>query len=117
MFDFPLKFNFTLQFLNLTNLRMCLACMYVLLRTLRAMVQSAFLFQSIFKPNDYICLFFFHQAVVYMLKHIASSNGGAIITGLLCLAILIGLKKVNERFKSKLPVPIPAELLVVMLSF
>ena len=52
-----------------------------------------------------------------MLKHIASSNGGAIITGLLCLAILILLKKVNERFKNKLPVPIPAELLVVMLSF
>jgi len=51
-----------------------------------------------------------------MLKHIASSNGGAIITGLLCLAILILLKKVNERFKNKLPVPIPAELLVVMLS-
>lgn len=78
------------------------------------MVQSAFFCKS----NGYICLFvFFHQAVVYMLKHIASSNGGAIITGLLCLAILIGLKKVNERFKSKLPVPIPAELLVVMLSF
>ena len=68
------------------------------------------------RMTTFVC-FFFHQAVVYMLKHIASSNGGAIITGLLCLAILIGLKKVNERFKSKLPVPIPAELLVVMLSF
>jgi len=56
------------------------------------------------------------KAVVYMLKHIASSNGGAIITGLLCLAILIGLKKVNERFKNKLPVPIPAELLVVVVG-
>jgi len=65
--------------------------------------------------TTFVCLFF--QAVVYMLKHIASSNGGAIITGVLCLAILIGLKKVNERFKNKLPVPIPAELLVVMLSF
>lgn len=82
------------------------------------MVQSAFLFHSILLVellHLFVC--FFHQAVVYMLKHIASSNGGAIITGLLCLAILIGLKKVNERFKSKLPVPIPAELLVVMLSF
>ena len=48
-----------------------------------------------------------------MLKHIASSNGGAIITGVLCLLILIGLRYVNDRFKSKLPVPIPGELLVV----
>ena len=48
-----------------------------------------------------------------MLEHIASSNGGAIITGVLCLLILIGLRQVNDRFKSKLPVPIPGELLVV----
>ena len=67
---------------------------------------------SLSRMTTFVCLF--HQAVVYMLKHIASSNGGAIITGLLCLAILIALKKVNERFKNKLPVPIPAELLVVM---
>ena len=67
--------------------------------------------------NDclFVCLIF--QSVIFMLKHIASSNGGAIITGVLCLAVLIGLKKVNERFKNKLPVPIPAELLVVILSF
>ena len=76
------------------------------------MVRLRYWSRVFFKSNDYVCLF--HQAVVYMLKHIASSNGGAIITGLLCLAILIALKKVNERFKNKLPVPIPAELLVVM---
>ena len=55
----------------------------------------------------------FLQKVIYMLKHIASSNGGAIITGVLCLLILIGLRHVNDRFKSKLPVPIAGELLVV----
>ena len=55
----------------------------------------------------------FLQKVIYMLEHIASSNGGAIITGVLCLLILIGLRQVNDRFKSKLPVPIPGELLVV----
>lgn len=56
------------------------------------------------------------KKVIYMLKHIASSNGGAIITGVLCLLILIGLRYVNDRFKSKLPVPIPGELLVVVIG-
>lgn len=48
-----------------------------------------------------------------MMKNIPSANVGAIITGVLCLLVLIGLKQVNERFKHKLKVPIPAELLVV----
>ena len=52
-----------------------------------------------------------------MLKHVPSSNVGAIITGVLSLVVLIGLKQVNERFKGKLKVPIPAELLVVMFPF
>ncbi|KAK2573107.1 Solute carrier family 26 member 6 [Acropora cervicornis] len=56
------------------------------------------------------------KKVIYMLKHIGSSNGGAIITGVLCLLILIGLRQVNDRFKSKLPVPIPGELLVVVIG-
>ncbi|XP_015775140.1 PREDICTED: pendrin-like isoform X2 [Acropora digitifera] len=56
------------------------------------------------------------KAVVYMLKNILSCNVGAIITGVLSLVILIGLKKVNERFKSKMKVPIPAELLVVVVG-
>ena len=48
-----------------------------------------------------------------MMKNIPSANIGAVITGVLCLVLLIGLKQVNERFKQKLKVPIPAELLVV----
>lgn len=57
------------------------------------------------------------QVVIYMLKHILSANVGSIITGVLCLAVLIGLKKVNERFKDKIKLPIPAELLVVTFWF
>lgn len=49
-----------------------------------------------------------------MLKNVISCNVGAIITGVLSLVVLLGLKQVNERFKSKMKVPIPAELLVVM---
>jgi len=56
------------------------------------------------------------KIAIYMLKHITSSNAGSIITGLLCLVVLIGLKQVNERFRSKMKVPIPAELLVVVVG-
>ena len=49
-----------------------------------------------------------------MMKQITSSNVGSIITGVLCLVVLIGLKQVNERFRNKIKVPIPAELLVVI---
>ena len=49
-----------------------------------------------------------------MMKHIPSSNVGAIITGVLCFVVLIGLKQVNDRLKNKIKVPIPAELLVVI---
>lgn len=56
------------------------------------------------------------KVVIYMLKHIPSANVGSIITGVLCLAVLIGLKKVNERFKDKIKLPIPAELLVVVVG-
>ena len=48
-----------------------------------------------------------------MLKNIASSNIGAVVTGVLCLLALIGLKHLNEKYKDKMKFPIPAELLVV----
>lgn len=48
-----------------------------------------------------------------MLKNLPSVNVGSLVTGVLCLAVLIGLKQVNERFRDRLKIPIPAELLVV----
>ncbi|KAK3733499.1 hypothetical protein QZH41_008730, partial [Actinostola sp. cb2023] len=51
-----------------------------------------------------------------MLAKIASSNVGSVITGLLCLAVLIGLKYLNDRYHNKLPFPIPAELIVIVVS-
>ena len=48
-----------------------------------------------------------------MLANIPSVNVGSLVTGVLCLAVLIGLKQVNERFRDRLKIPIPAELLVV----
>ena len=55
------------------------------------------------------------QILVFMLRNITSVNVGAIITGVLCLGVLIGLKQVNERCRHRLKLPIPAELLVVMI--
>ena len=52
--------------------------------------------------------------IIFMLKHFTSANLGSIITGVLCLLVLIGLKQVNERYKNKMKLPIPAELLVVI---
>ncbi|XP_031549091.1 sulfate transporter-like [Actinia tenebrosa] len=48
------------------------------------------------------------RMAVHMLKNIASSNLGSIITGSLSLFVLIGLKTFNEKFKSKLPFPVIA---------
>ncbi|XP_068719707.1 prestin-like isoform X1 [Montipora capricornis] len=56
------------------------------------------------------------KVVIHMLKNITSCNVGSIITGVLCLVVLIGLKQINERFKGKIKVPIPAELLVVVVG-
>ncbi|EDO49691.1 predicted protein [Nematostella vectensis] len=56
------------------------------------------------------------KVAAHMLKFIASSNPGAIITGVLCLVILVTLKFINEKYKKRLPIPIPAELLVVALG-
>lgn len=59
------------------------------------------------------CVAYCFQIVIFMFKNITSVNGGAIITGVLCLVTLIGLKQVNERCRNRLKLPIPAELLVV----
>ena len=66
-------------------------------------------------PMNTNCIVDCLQIAIFMLKHITSVNVGAIITGVLCLVVLIGLKQVNERCRSRLKVPIPAELLVVIL--
>ncbi|KAM7444005.1 hypothetical protein ABFA07_007374 [Porites harrisoni] len=56
------------------------------------------------------------KATIHMLKNLPSVNVGSLVTGVLCLAVLIGLKQVNERFRDRLKIPIPAELLVVVVG-
>ena len=54
---------------------------------------------------------------IAILSKIDQTNVAELLTALICLIILILLKEcVNERFKSKMRVPIPAELIVVIIG-
>ncbi|XP_036433646.1 prestin [Colossoma macropomum] len=59
-------------------------------------------------------------SVVYSLiavfKDITSTNITTLIVGLVCTVFLYGVKDINERFKKKLPIPIPGEIIVVIVS-
>ncbi|KAI4792137.1 hypothetical protein KUCAC02_033590, partial [Chaenocephalus aceratus] len=47
---------------------------------------------------------------------ITSTNVSTLILGLLCIVFLYVIKDLNERFKKKLPIPIPGEIIVVIVS-
>lgn len=47
---------------------------------------------------------------------ITSTNVTTLILGLVCLIFLYVIKDLNERFKKKLPIPIPGEIIIVIVS-
>ncbi|XP_059361150.1 prestin-like [Carassius carassius] len=49
-------------------------------------------------------------------RNIASTNVVTLIIGLVCIVFLYFIKDLNERFKKKLPIPIPGEIIVVIVS-
>uniref|UniRef100_A0AAQ4S8K2 Solute carrier family 26 member 5 n=1 Tax=Gasterosteus aculeatus aculeatus TaxID=481459 RepID=A0AAQ4S8K2_GASAC len=51
-----------------------------------------------------------------VLSHIASTNVPTVIMGLVCIVFLYAVKDLNQRFKKKLPIPIPGEIIVVIVS-
>ncbi|KAK7500434.1 hypothetical protein BaRGS_00008341, partial [Batillaria attramentaria] len=54
---------------------------------------------------------------INIFKNIADSNVADLIVGLICMAVLLAVKiGINERYKDKLKVPVPIELIVVILS-
>ncbi|KAG7455842.1 hypothetical protein MATL_G00245290 [Megalops atlanticus] len=53
-------------------------------------------------------------SVVAVLKDITSTNITTLLMGLVCIVFLYGVKDINDRFKKKLPVPIPGEIIVVI---
>lgn len=48
-----------------------------------------------------------------MFKNITLSVPGAIITGVVCILLLVALKFISEKLKHKMKFPIPAELIAV----
>lgn len=61
-------------------------------------------------------LIFLPQSVMAVLSDITSTNVTTLILGLVCLVFLYVIKDLNERFKKKLPIPIPGEIIVVIVS-
>lgn len=59
-------------------------------------------------------------SVIYSLKAVFSklleTNVPTLLLGLSCCVFLFLIKELNERFKKKLPVPIPGEIMVVLVS-
>ncbi|XP_074554731.1 prestin [Halichoeres trimaculatus] len=55
-------------------------------------------------------------SVKAVLSDITSTNVTTLILGLACLIFLYIIKDLNERFKKKLPIPIPGEIIVVIVS-
>ncbi|KAM7366852.1 hypothetical protein PAMP_014794 [Pampus punctatissimus] len=55
-------------------------------------------------------------SVKAVLSDITSTNVTTLILGLVCIVFLYIIKDLNERFKKKLPIPIPGEIIVVIVS-
>ncbi|XP_068443129.1 prestin [Clinocottus analis] len=59
-------------------------------------------------------------SVIYSVKavlwDVTSTNVSTVILGLSCIVFLYVIKDLNERFKKKLPIPIPGEIIVVIVS-
>ncbi|PFX33452.1 sulfate anion transporter 1-like isoform X2 [Stylophora pistillata] len=56
------------------------------------------------------------KTYLFMFKNITLSVPGSVITGVVCILILIALKYISEKLKHKMKFPIPAELIVVVLG-
>lgn len=52
----------------------------------------------------------------YLFKHIADTNVAALCTGLICVFILFAIDYLNKKYKSRLPVPIPSQLIVIIIG-
>ncbi|CAG5988661.1 unnamed protein product [Menidia menidia] len=65
------------------------------------------------RPQGWFSLF---KTWYSLLANLGSTNLCDLITSLVCLAVLIPSKELNDRFKSKLKAPIPFELFVVILA-
>ena len=50
------------------------------------------------------------------MNHISETNTAAFITGFICVIILVSLDYLNRRYQSRLPFPIPSQLVVIIIG-
>ncbi|CAN9508079.1 unnamed protein product [Ophioblennius macclurei] len=55
-------------------------------------------------------------SVKAVISDITTTNVPTLLLGLACTVFLYGVKDINERFKKKLPIPIPGEIIIVIVS-
>uniref|UniRef100_A0A3Q1FGJ7 Solute carrier family 26 member 2 n=1 Tax=Acanthochromis polyacanthus TaxID=80966 RepID=A0A3Q1FGJ7_9TELE len=65
------------------------------------------------RPQGWFTLF---KTWYSLLTNLGNTNICDLVTSLVCLAILLPTKELNDRFKSKLKAPIPFELFVVIIA-
>lgn len=53
------------------------------------------------------------QTLIEIFQNIGDTNIADFIAGLLTIIICMAVKELNDRFKHKIPVPIPIEVIVV----
>ena len=63
--------------------------------------------------SSFLLFFFFSQTLEIVFSKITSSNVCDIVISLVIIVVVFIVKELNDRFKSKLPVPIPIEVIMV----
>ncbi|KAM6923575.1 sulfate transporter [Xenentodon cancila] len=68
---------------------------------------------NISRPQGWFTMF---KTWYSLLSNLGHTNVCDLVTSLVCLAVLIPAKEINDRFKAKLKAPIPFELFVVIIA-
>lgn len=61
----------------------------------------------------YLLVFYFCQTLEIIFNKITSTNVCDVVISLVIMVVVFIVKELNDRFKSKLPVPIPIEVIMV----
>ncbi|XP_058046550.1 prestin isoform X1 [Ahaetulla prasina] len=55
-------------------------------------------------------------SLIAVFSNITKTNTATLVVGLICIVLLLSGKEINDRFKKKLVVPIPLEIIVVVIG-
>ncbi len=59
-------------------------------------------------------ILFIYQSWIEIFKNIKYSNGATCICSAISIALFAGVRdNINERFKGRMPIPVPIELIIV----